>query len=97
MALQVKNGAARRPNSGVALLGGVVPSNETAKRVQSLLTRVGANVLARAFKCAPNTLVRVAAKQRVRKGSLVLVESELDDVERSFETLDSAFPPPLAG
>lgn len=61
--------------------GGVVPSADVARRVQTLLNEHGVNKAAELLGCGREVAVRVAARQPVRRGSLLLCEKNLGDLE----------------
>lgn len=61
--------------------GSVVASAATARRTQGVLTEYGANRAAILLGCDRNVIVRIAARQPVRRGSLALVERNLSDLD----------------
>ena len=66
---------------GCTTPGGVIPGEKTAQRVKALLEEHSASWLSALWGCGRELPVRIAARQRVRRGSLLLVEVGLRDME----------------
>lgn len=70
-----------RSNERRTSSGGVIASADIARRVQALMTEHGVNKAAQLLGCGRDVAMRVAARQPVRRGSLVLCEKNLGDLE----------------
>lgn len=70
-----------RSRAGRATSGGVVASADVARRVQALMNEHGVAKTALLLGCGREVAVRLAARQPVRRGSLLLCEKNLGDLD----------------
>lgn len=63
--------------------GGVVPSLRLARIVQALLAQHGTVKTAQIMGCGREVVVRIAARQPVRAGSIALAEKNTSSLEKA--------------